>query len=412
MVVKSRTHPDTLVQTVTSRQCVTSRRIPGVDGLRGLAVISVLLYHFKLFAVSSGSALWERLYAGAAGIGWAGVDLFFVLSGFLITSILLQSVGNENYYRVFYFRRTVRIFPLYYASLLLFFVLAPWALGLMHHGDAVRRLIEPRRPIQPSFQFFAWLYLLNWRSGLYSFAAVPTVIHHFWSLSIEEQFYFVWPFVVRTAKRGWLMIVCLALVAVSFTLRVIFHRMQMGVAAYVLTFCRLDSLAIGGIVALSFRDPRYWSMARKAALPLTAFALGALIVLMGMTGSVAPGDVWMGTVGISLWGLFFGGLLVMVLAAQEGGLVHRASSARPLQFFGKYSYCLYIIHQPLILALVYSGINSDNLARILGNKVLAVAAVNGIALLLVVLIALASWHLFEKHFLKLKELFPSGEPAR
>src|SRR3984893_15464884 len=142
MVVKSRTHPDTLVQTVTSRQCVTSRRIPGVDGLRGLAVISVLLYHFKLFAVISGSSLWERLYAGAAGIGWAGVDLFFVLSGFLITSILLQSVGNENYYRVFYFRRTVRIFPLYYATLVLFFGLAPLSMRLPHLGDEVGKLIQ------------------------------------------------------------------------------------------------------------------------------------------------------------------------------------------------------------------------------------------------------------------------------
>jgi len=88
----------------------SDRRIPVLDGIRGIAVLSVMLFHFWVSGVTPGTMLWERVYSGAAGMGWAGVDLFFVLSGFLITGILYDSRGSEHYYRVFYARRTVRIF--------------------------------------------------------------------------------------------------------------------------------------------------------------------------------------------------------------------------------------------------------------------------------------------------------------
>src|ERR1700674_1160908 len=110
-------------------------RIPVLDGLRGIAILLVMIFHFWHIGVTTGPALWERFYANAANVGWAGVDLFFVLSGFLITGILYDSRDDPHYYRVFYARRTVRIFPLYYAFLAVFCGIVPMALGLLHHPE-------------------------------------------------------------------------------------------------------------------------------------------------------------------------------------------------------------------------------------------------------------------------------------
>jgi peptidoglycan/LPS O-acetylase OafA/YrhL len=110
-------------------------RMPVLDGVRGVAILMVMMFHFWLFGTVPGATLWERVYSRVAGTGWIGVDLFFVLSGFLITGILYDSRGGRHYYRVFYARRTVRIFPLYYASLALFFWVIPFVLTRLHHGE-------------------------------------------------------------------------------------------------------------------------------------------------------------------------------------------------------------------------------------------------------------------------------------
>jgi peptidoglycan/LPS O-acetylase OafA/YrhL len=384
-----------------SRSSLASGRMPVVDGLRGIAILSVLIFHFALFGfkLREGAALWERIYSSAAGIGWVGVDLFFVLSGFLITGILLDTRDSPNYYRVFYLRRSIRIFPLYYASLAILLGLMPLVLKHTHFRQDVLGAIA-----QPSSQAFAWFYLLNWRIGLGAWNTVPSYLQHFWSLSIEEQFYLAWPAVVRMLERRWLMMLCAGMVVTSLGLRVMFHELGMPIAAYVLTFCRLDSLAIGGIVALAVRDVRHWRFARGAAPLITGFALIGLIVLVALTGSVSFMGFWMGTVGTSLWSLFFGGCLVIALGAKAGSLVYRTGSSWFLRFFGKYSYCLYVCHQPLIQILAHSGVNSDHLTAVLGSKLAAVFAVNAIAFSIATVIAYLSWHLFEKQVLKLKDL--------
>jgi peptidoglycan/LPS O-acetylase OafA/YrhL len=369
---------------------MSSRRIPVVDGLRGIAILGVLTYHFTLFGIKFGASLWERVYQNIAALGWAGVDLFFVLSGFLITGLLFQSRHNANYFSAFYFRRAVRIFPLYYASLAILLLAVP---VIMHHAM-----------LRPGYQAFAWLYLLNWQMSIPFFPAVMQFLQHFWSLCIEEQFYLGWPFVVRALKRGRLMMVCAAMIVISLCLRVTFQMLQMDVAAYVLTFCRLDSLAIGALVGLALRDERDWRIAEKIAPALTTLAATGLIVLIGLTGALSFGAFWMGTAGITLWGLFFGGCLIIALQAKAGSLVYRGCSSRFLRIFGKYSYALYICHQPLILALVSRGIDSDHLTLMLGSKLLGVLALNAIAFSTATALAFLSWHLFEKHFLKLRDL--------
>jgi peptidoglycan/LPS O-acetylase OafA/YrhL len=125
---------------------------------------------------------------------------------------------------------------------------------------------------------------------------------------------------------------------------------------------------------------------------------------------VSYADMWVGTGGITAWSIFFGGLLVIVLNARESSIVSRIFSSPSLRFCGQYSYGIYVFHQPLILALVRVGVNSANLTRLLGSKILAVLAIYVVVFVLVVLISLTSWHLFEKHFLKLKDLLPVGVP--
>ena len=162
-------------------------RIRPLDGLRGLAVLAVVLYHATLLAPGTGAT--GRTLLAAARLGWAGVDLFFVLSGFLITRLLVESRGADNYFRVFYARRLLRIFPLYYVSLLVLVLLF-------------------RVPGGESLWY--WLYASNVKATLSGWPSAP--LSHFWSLAVEEQYYLVWPLAVSLLSRRALVSLCAGLV--------------------------------------------------------------------------------------------------------------------------------------------------------------------------------------------------------
>src|SRR5882762_4814287 len=213
-------------------------RIPVLDGLRGIAILLVMVYHFWFYGFAFGrQTILERMYSHTAGVGWIGVDLFFVLSGFLITGILYDSRNDPHYYRVFYARRTIRIFPLYYAFLALFCGIVPMALGFLHHPE-----VAPSHD-STTAKLFVWSYTLNWYEGFKGFSIVSASLQHFWSLSIEEQFYLAWPFLVLTLTRRRLLSLCGVLVLLAFVLRAVLLRLQLTDAAYAWTFCRTDSLA-------------------------------------------------------------------------------------------------------------------------------------------------------------------------
>lgn len=379
------------------------RRIPVLDGLRGLAVLWVMVFHFWLFGTTTGKMLWERVYAGAAGMGWAGVDLFFVLSGFLITGILYDARGTQHYFRVFYARRTVRIFPLYYASLALFFVIIPFALAHLRHPDFADVHTSS------SAQFFAWAYMVNWYEGLKGWSVVPAPLQHFWSLAVEEQFYLIWPLLVLTVPRRRLMAVCAGMMAFGLGLRILLYGIHLPYAAYTWTFSRADSLAIGAIVALAARDAGDWKKLLRWAPSLAALACVGVIVLrlFSPLATAGPGSTptfLMGTIAITLLGIFFGGCLTMAVCSRPESPVHRVLGSSFLRFFGKYSYCLYVCHAPLIIFFAKVGLNADHFTELLHNKFLAVVGVNFVAFAFTIAIALASWNLFEKQWLKLKDL--------
>ncbi|WP_158750241.1 acyltransferase [Acidobacterium sp. S8] len=230
------------------------------DGLRALAVMLVLLVHFGPSA-RAGSVLWKL-----ESVGWCGVDLFFVLSGFLITGILLDSRDKENYYRQFYFRRTLRIFPLYYAVLFA----GLFARLVFHEGSVLRNLFDVSW-----FSAFLGNFLVAFRNRMSS----AVFLNPFWSLQIEEQFYLLFPFIVKNLHPTALFRVLIVIIVVSTPLRwglyIWFpHR---ALLQYVSTPCHCDGLAFGALLALSLRTAQ-WRVPSGYVTLVTA----ALLTTLGM----------------------------------------------------------------------------------------------------------------------------------
>ena len=218
--------------------------LPALDGIRGLAILMVMVYHLTLLPGDAGV---DRIWAAVAAFGWAGVDLFFVLSGFLITGILWEARGGPPgaYFRNFYARRTLRIFPLYYAVMVLLLVVLP----RLPHPQAARYGAVGGE------QVWYWTYLSNFAIGLrheWNLGSLDVS----WSLAIEEQFYLVWPAVVLLLGRRALMGFCAAVVAAAVLCRTAL-TLSGGhpIAISVLTPCRMDALAVGAFLALAVRGP-------------------------------------------------------------------------------------------------------------------------------------------------------------
>ena len=206
----------------------TDTRSPALDGIRGLAILMVLA-HNTLRVAPEGGVLSE-VVASVSGIGWTGVTLFFVLSGFLITRGLMEEQGSPTYFRAFYLRRALRIFPLYYLFLVFFLLVLP-AL------DAAPQNIVDDLPRQ----IWYWLYLSNWTQ----FADLGgTGLPHLWSLAVEEQFYLLWPLLVWRRSPRQVLWLCMGVIAVAFVARV---GLVLGgvepMQIYTFTITRVDSLA-------------------------------------------------------------------------------------------------------------------------------------------------------------------------
>jgi peptidoglycan/LPS O-acetylase OafA/YrhL len=277
--------------------------IPALDGIRGLAVLMVIAYHVLAFPV-----------------GWMGVDLFFVLSGFLITSILIDTKESPTYFRDFYIKRVLRIFPLYFGVLILYFT--PF---LLARGSVVAR---------ESLPYFAYVQNVkfsvenSWPTD-YRFA-----LNHFWSLAIEEQFYIFFPFIVYYTSPSRLWKVCLLIVAAALATRILLIPASNTTARYAFTLCRTDSLALGALAACFVRQGRRIDLLALAAAGI-AFALQTLV-----STDFAHGIYQ--TFGYTVNGLFFSLLLTASLSRdiRLGSFL----SWPPLRHLGKYSYGLYVFH--------------------------------------------------------------------
>jgi peptidoglycan/LPS O-acetylase OafA/YrhL len=369
--------------------------MPELDGIRGLAILLVMLFHFGAFmpAEMASGSLACKLLGRVGGSGWCGVDLFFVLSGFLITGILYDTRGSRGYFRTFYARRAVRIFPLYYGLLLVAFVVVP---------RLAPRTFWPGVPAADRVWF--WLYGVNFLRVFKGPASVGS-LEHLWSLAVEEHFYLVWPLLVLRLGRRTLMGVCAVVPLASLALRSYLVLRGWIVAAYMLTPCRIDAMAIGAFLALAVRGPggvaAVLPRARVAAL---AAGLPLLLMIGRRHGLLYHLGGEVQTVGYPLLAVFFGSMMVLAVASPASSSYGWAVRMPALRFVGKYSYGVYMYHF-LLLGEFGRLFPPAALSRHLGSDLLGVLASLGLSMGCSVAIAWASWHAYERPFLSLKRLF-------
>lgn len=381
------------------------KHIPALDGLRGIAIILVLAHHFlPPDQRDSGAYGW---FARAIEAGWLGVDLFFVLSGFLITGILLDTKPSANYYQGFFGRRALRIFPLYYAVLFVLMIVIP----LTGSRFAVSEI---------AVHYWPWLVFYG--------ANILIAIQHawclgtlslYWSLAVEEHFYLVWPFVVKQCSVARLFAVCLGMVLTAVLLRLYFYSHQADpldyFSAYVLTPCRCDSLVIGGLVALAARRPNSAFLLRSVVLPLASWSGGVLLAMFVIQGGADRGHWFWQIPGFTLAAIAFAGAVATTLPAVSGRVfegIRTALSLRILRAFGKYSYSLYILHQ-LVRPRIEAAVPVQPFIDAVGSRILGVSLYLTVVISLCLPLSMLSWYCFEQWFIKLKDYFTYREqPTR
>jgi peptidoglycan/LPS O-acetylase OafA/YrhL len=371
-----------------------------LDGLRAVAALMVFCQHYAA----------SKVYI--FGWGWTGVDIFFVLSGFLITGILYDSQDRPHRYRDFYIRRTLRIFPLYYAVWLAILLATPlaqwhwtrgWLLWPAYLGNYTRFLFPDHLGGPGRFDRLAFGPLAQGWFG----APTHLYVQHFWSLCLEEQFYLLWPFVVyQVRRRETLIKICVGVIVAEPFLRWIVattaspRALQLELLYRSLP-TRLDALLIGGLIALWLRGPeRHWlHRARRFLLPGAGLLLGVTYVLaVQLTRHSAHGTPtdWR-VYGFTLIDLFAAALVVDCI--HPGGLLVRALSIQPLRALGRISYGFYVYHELFHDFYAWVG------ARLFPAHAFAATTTLGFAC--TVGIAALSYRFLEQPFLRLKDRFAS-----
>lgn len=361
-----------------------------LDGVRGLAVLIVVIHNSAWIAESS-ALLLMKLASAILASGWIGVQLFFVLSGFLITGILLDTKGKSQYFRSFYLRRILRIFPLYYAVVALTLVVAPLVAWSPAWAESVRH----------SHGWAYWLYVQNW------ITTSPGVdaLSHTWSLAVEEQFYLVWPLVVWLVGRRGLTYLCLLAIVGTPFIRLALQSSGLDPkTAYVFTIARWDALAAGALLALLLRREAGRDVVERWQGRLAAVAGIALAVLVVAERGFHSFDLSVQVVGQSLVAILSA---CLIAAAVTGG----PAASRRLQAFlswdalcmlGKYSYAMYLFHQPIqqfLSPILGEQVRGADTPWRLARLGLYIVLVLGLTLLA----AMASWRLIEKPCLDLKD---------
>ncbi len=361
--------------------------MPALDGLRAVAIAMVLAHNVGSEHPNT-TALWYKALFYVHAPGWVGVQLFFALSGFLITGILLDTRDEPGAFRSFIARRALRIFPLYYAVLVVGLVIVP----RFYHGH---HFVESLR-----YQAWYWSYLSNWVAP---FGREITPLAHCWSLAVEEQFYLFWPLLALFLSPRALLRVSFGLAVVALGVRIGVHVLHASpLIAYQWTIARVDALVIGAAAAVVIRDRALLERIAPTLRRNFYVMLGALALLWPFSHGFNRDHVLTQTVGYTLLAIACTQLVLLVVLEKDSRLA-RALSGKTLRFVGKYSYGIYVLHVPIyqLMARPLRPLIADPspvrsvLALLLLEVAVAAASV---------LAAVVTWHLLEKHFLALKDV--------
>lgn len=335
--------------------------LPELDGLRAIAVVGVMLYHTQTPGFS-----W----------GWMGVPFFFVLSGFLITGILIDAKGGRRFLRDFYVRRSLRIFPIYYMAV------AICAGYLLYYGVGIDHF---------------WMFLTYQQNHVGLMHEAPGSLYGMlgqsWSLAVEEQFYLVWPFIVLVLSRRGLWYFCVGLVVLAPLARTGVWWFD-GSTQLVekLLVCHMDALAWGALLAMALRSLHRSALNGATAGAALAMAAGVSIVITlaqgrlapGTPGGVHPGYVWM----LQATAMSAGFAAIVYLVAYHRSPIAVVLRSPPLRHVGQISYGLYLYHIP-----VYN---------ILDHQFSLTQWQTPLRVGLTYAVAVVSWHVIEKPVLGLK----------
>lgn len=376
-------------------------RIKELDGLRGIAVVLVMALHlFSRAGYFTEHPVLETL-TFITTVGWVGVDIFFTLSGFLITSILLKSKTDEHYFRNFYVRRVLRIFPLYYAAIVFVLLFAP--------------KVEPKFTEQLTTTLPIMLfYQQNW-ARLFNGFYITQYLGITWSLAIEEQFYFLWPFIVYKLNRDTLVKVSIGYIVVSITARILGTLLwpnvwQTSNFFYYTSFSRFEEMLFGGLLAVFLTYDGSKDKVRRFATPLFFISFSVFIALhiLSLPGMPHPAHASLPLTlgGYTTAALFTVGLIGIFITHSPRNLFRRIFGTPVLTFLGKYSYSMYLFHMTPTLIIMDIFWHSE----LRGWKAYILYPLT--TYIATVVIALLTWNLLEKHMLGLKKYFeykPSNE---
>lgn len=348
--------------------------IPQFDGLRGISILAVFAAHSEFLRALP--------HANLAEYGRVGVDLFFVLSGFLITGILIDSRDFPHYFRNFYARRTLRIWPLYYVVLTLTLI------GTTLLGNS----FGPQK-------WQVWPYFYLYLQNLFQDLTIPYGLGLTWSLAIEEQFYLAWPLVIFVLRKKALAITLVCFSLLSLVLRITAYEHGASLKfIHNFTLCKLDAIAFGSLAALWLRSEGCTRLLwrRRAVQSMAVGVIGVIAARIFFHDQSTVVSYTFIAIG------FTGVLGIALISDPDRSLLGKVLSSRWLRYTGRISYGLYLVHLPIFLAITEFArarppvLGSPTLSNIVG----AVAQVSA-----AFLIASISWRFLETPLLRLKSHF-------
>lgn len=369
-------------------------RFDELDGMRGIATILVISYH--IFKRGDYFTTNEALHfiTSLTLYGWYALDTFYVLSGFLITAILLRTKGDPHYYKNFYVRRSLRVFPLYYFVLALMLFSMP-----ILDPDYVAEI-----PRALPFYLFYMQNLFHFLSNFQGTVFLSVT----WSLAIEEQFYLLFPFLVYYTRKETLVKICGGIIILSILSRILAAFFWTNVAQmtnffFYNTFTRFEEIAFGVLIAVAFTYPEWKSKLARISLPVFLISYPALLIFEVVTSTDIPhpaySNVPLTVVGYTLASIFAAALIVTLTTRSETSLIRRIFRSKFFVFWGNRSYSIYLFHMPVGLLLL------DYLWRSELRGWYVYILYIGLTFGITILISMLTWRFLEKPMLGLKKYF-------